>query len=88
MEGLILFSANFCYVFLMGFQTKTVAMSNFKTAFFVSILISVGSFINIKTAANNDLLYYLYTSGFGGAVGIVCAIIIHDKFNHNRGIKT
>lgn len=72
-----MFVSSFVVVFLLGLQSKNVNRSRYVAAAITSVGISVAQFVFVKYAANGHWLV-MFVSAFGGALGIVTSIYVHD----------
>ncbi len=76
-DYIILFTASFFLVGLLGLQSKNVQNSQYYMAALTSIAISVANFVFVKAVAigSYDTLFVVMV---GGASGIIVAIYAHD----------
>lgn len=78
-DYLLLFTAMYSNVFLLGYNQKNVQHSRYVSAFFVSCGITIAQYFFIKYAAGDGGLAFIVVSGLGGGLGIVSAIFVHDR---------
>lgn len=87
LDGVLIFSAAFANVFLLGFNSKNVQKSKYWLAFVTSFGITLAQYLFVKYASTGGGPLFLTVSGFGGALGIVSAIWVHNnmhKFKFSR----
>jgi len=80
MLALLIFSASFFQVFLLGLNSQFVRNQWVGSVFIVSWFISMSQFIYTKIVAMTDgaeILYIFFASGMGGALGIVSSIFFY-----------
>jgi hypothetical protein len=78
-DMVILFSASFLLVGLLGLQSKNVQGSKYLAAAMTSVAITVANFFFIRLVVNDTGYTTLLVAGLGGALGIVSAIYLYDK---------
>ena len=79
LDYMILFSASFLLVGLLGLQSKNVQGSKYAAAALTSIAITVANFFFIRLVVNDTGYTTLVVAGLGGALGIVSAIYLYDR---------
>tara|TARA_R110000787_G_scaffold260371_1_gene365609 strand:+ start:177 stop:512 length:336 start_codon:yes stop_codon:yes gene_type:complete len=79
LDMVILFSASFLLVGLLGLQSKNVQGSKYAAAALTSIAITVANFFFIRLVVNDTGYTTLVVAGLGGALGIVSAIYLYDR---------
>ena len=83
-DMVILFSASFLLVGLLGLQSKNVQGSKYAAAALTSIAITVANFFFIRLVVNDTGYTTLVVAGLGGALGIVSAIYLYDRATKKR----
>lgn len=78
LDGAVLFMAMFANVFFLGFNSKNVHQSRYVWAFCTSWGITVAQYFFVKYAVAGDGFMFIAVSGFGGSLGIIAAIAVHD----------
>ena len=86
-DMLILFSASFLLVGLLGLQSKNVQGSKYTAAAMTSIAITIANFFFIRLVVNDTGYTTLVVAGLGGALGIVTAIYLYDSATKKRKRK-
>ena len=76
-DYIILFTASFFLVGLLGLQSKNVQHSRYLSAALTSMAITIANFVFVKVVATGGLDMML-TGMVGGACGIIVAIYAHD----------
>ncbi len=85
---ILLFMGQFANVFLLGLNSQYVRDRRKLLCFLVSWGISTSQFIYIWIIANTeDPMISFFVSGFGGAFGIVCSILLYEKLEKNKTQK-
>ena len=74
---IILFTASFFLVGLLGLQSKNVQHSRYLAAALTSMAITVANFVFVKAVTTGGL-DMMFTGMVGGACGIMVAIYAHD----------
>ena len=77
MDYIILFTASFFLVGLLGLQSKNVQNSQYLMAALTSVAISVANFVFVKLVATGGI-GLMVAGATGGACGIIVAIYAHD----------
>ena len=78
-DPVLLFFAAFVLVGLKGYQTKVVAASQTKMAFFVSMMIATGQYVMVVSVIEYPFVDFILSFGLGGSCGICVSIILHDR---------
>ena len=87
MVYLLLFTAQFANVFLLGLNSQFVRDRNMRLCFALSWMISTSQFIYIYVIANTENpMIAFFVSGSGGALGIVVSIKFYTWLD-NRKLK-
>jgi hypothetical protein len=76
-DYIILFTASFFLVGLLGLQSKNVQHSRYLSAALTSMAITIANFVFVKVVATGGL-DMMFTGMVGGACGIIVAIYAHD----------
>ena len=82
-EYLIMWSASFALVFLLGVQSKNVQRSRYFAAVITSLGISIGNFTFVKYASAGTFDAFL-ACALGGCMGIAGSIWVSDNVLHRR----
>lgn len=83
LNGIMLFGISFIYVGLLGIQTRAIIVGNHKAVFCISMLIGAASYFVYSNAAHTEFLYFIFTSAFGGAVGISLTVKYREWIKTN-----
>jgi len=80
MNDLLLFASSFLSIFLMGFQQLNVEHRKYALSFITSFAMTFFNYCIFKLLPSGgfDLLQF-FSFAFGGALGIVLAMVAHDK---------
>jgi hypothetical protein len=83
LAALTVFTAAYAAVLLLGLQSKLMRDNNWKASFFVSWAIMFAQTAGTYAIANNTLPihWYLFSSGWGGSLGIVSAHFVYDWYD-------
>ena len=79
----VMFSANFVLVFLLGLQSKNVMHERYISAMLTSFGISGCNFLFVKFAATGSYLIFAITAA-GGCLGIACSIWFYQRFMERK----
>lgn len=85
-DYIILFTASFFLVGLLGLQSKNVQHSRYLSAAITSMAITIANFVFVKVVATGGL-DMMFTGMVGGACGIMVAIYAHDHHLMKRKRK-
>lgn len=81
--ALAVFFAAYATVMLLGLQSKLMRDNNWKLSFFVSWQIMFAQTFTTYAIAHNtlDIGWYLFSSGWGGSLGIVSAHFVYEWYD-------
>lgn len=74
-----IFIATYATVSLLAFQQLNVAGRHYYTAFITAFMIALAQYFFIRLAADSNSLYDVLIIGFGGGLGALTAMMIHNK---------
>lgn len=80
MQVLIIFSATFCVVFALGFQSQVVNHGHYKAAFLNSFLISLAQLAILKYVPQAHGAYDYAAYMLGGPLGIISSMWAHRTY--------
>lgn len=78
-------AASFGLAFLKSFQSKNIIGDQKQLAFMTSIAITTCEVATITFVIKGGWII-IFTSGLGGAVGVVLAMVLHDRIFHRRPV--
>ena len=85
-DYILIFTASFFLVGLLGLQSKNVQHSRYIAAAITSMAISLANFVFVKSVATGGF-DIMATGMVGGACGIIVAIYAHDHHLMKRKRK-
>lgn len=86
MSELFLFGSTFGMVFFLGFQSLSVNSGHYWLAGLNSLVIGVFNLVLYKTAPNVSGYQEIVAYVFGGPLGILCAMWVHQNIVRPRMI--
>ncbi|WYW02941.1 holin [Pseudomonas phage vB_PpuP-Villemi] len=84
--ALIVFTAAYSTVMLLGLQSKLMRDNNWKMSFFTSWLITLAQTASTYAVAHSVLPieWYIFWAGLGGSLGIVSAHFMYEWYDRRN----
>lgn len=90
MTHLLLFSANFGFIFLKAFQSRNVAHLHYWSVVPLSLLLAMSEVFMISTIAILGIQstldwHHVVALAIGGGIGCMLSMYTHDKIHTRKG---
>lgn len=86
---LAIFLVSFAQIFLVAFNSRNTAQGRYKSAFIVSLLITIFQVLQLKLLVTHHFeIGVIVSTGLGGAFGVVGGTYSHKHFMRKKPPET